>query len=133
MKECTPFDSLKSKFESVFLQATRLLTTFAFFHLQPRGFKIYIATAPNYNFARFHKLVGSVTKDFKRISKGIINLEKELRFEGYNNAANLIDRLQGEEEVRLRLCAQLQIAKQDALDNPDLPEKWNDVALLKEK
>lgn len=77
--------------------------------------------------------MGSVTKDFKRISKGIINLEKELRFEGYNTVANLIDRLQSEEETRLRLCAQLQIAKQDALDNPDLPEKWNDVALLKEK
>ncbi|KAH9387627.1 hypothetical protein TYRP_008818, partial [Tyrophagus putrescentiae] len=103
------------------------------FRLFEEGFKIYIGTAPDYNFARFRKLVCSVTKDFKRISKGIISLERELRSEGHDDLANLIERLQGEEEVRLRLCAQLQIAKQDAIDNPDCPQKWNDVALLKEK
>lgn len=98
-----------------------------------RGYKIYMASAPNYNFKKFKELVASVTKDFKRISAGIIALEKQLRFEGFNSLANHLGHLQVEEENRLRLCAQLQIAKQDAIDNPDIPEKWNDVANLKEK
>ena len=78
-------------------------------------------------------MVGDVTKDFKRISTGIIAVEKQFRFEGFNSIANLVALLQEEEESRLQLCAKLQIAKQDAIDNPDIPEKWNDVAMLKER
>ena len=97
-----------------------------------RGYKIYLASSPNYDFAKFRELVSEVTKDFKRISSDIITIQKQFHSEGYTLLANMIDSLQDEEENRLKLCAKLQIAKQDAIDNPHIPEKWNDVAVLKE-
>lgn len=44
-----------------------------------RGHKIYLSSAPNYNFIRFRALVQDVTQDFKRISEEIIKIECELR------------------------------------------------------
>lgn len=91
-----------------------------------------MASAPNYNVIKFRHLVTDVTKDFKRISKGILGLEKQFRFEGFELIADLIKNLQQEEENRLLLCSKLQLTKLDAIDNPHIPEKWNDVAVLKE-
>lgn len=91
-----------------------------------------MSSGTNYNFIKFRKLVSGVTKDFKRISSGIIDVEKQLRFGGYSNIADLICLLQEEEERRLQICAKLQIAKQDASENPDLPEKWSSIVSLSE-
>ncbi|KAJ6224122.1 hypothetical protein RDWZM_002667 [Blomia tropicalis] len=102
------------------------------FKLFEEGYKIYLASSPNYDFAKFRELVSEVTKDFKRISSDIITIQKQFHSDGYTLLANMIDSLQDEEENRLKLCAKLQIAKQDAIDNPHIPEKWNDVAVLKE-
>lgn len=40
---------------------------------------MYLATAPNYNFTQFRKLVHDVTQEFKRVSEGVIALEQKLR------------------------------------------------------
>jgi len=74
-----------------------------------------------------------VTKEFKRISNGIISIEKEMRSSGYSKLADIVSKLQEDEKIKLELSAKLQIAKQEAIDNPDLPEKWNEVKLIKQK
>ena len=47
--------------------------------LSRRGHKIYLSTAPNYNFVRFRALVQDVTQDFKQITDEIIRIECQLR------------------------------------------------------
>lgn len=93
---------------------------------------MYIATRTNYNFTKFQQLISSVTKDFKRISAGISEVENQLRKNGYPNIADLVNLLQKEEETRLQLCIKLQIAKQDVSDNPDITDKINSVDALSE-
>jgi len=44
-----------------------------------------------------------------------------------------VTKLQDLEKSKLELSAKLQIAKQEAIDNQDLPEKWNQVVLIKQK
>ncbi len=90
-------------------------------------------TAPNYNFTKFRQLVNDVTQEFKRISLGIVAIEKQIRFIGYPKIADMVSKLQEEEKMKLELSAKLQIAKQEAIDNPDSPEKWNEVVLIKQR
>jgi hypothetical protein len=45
----------------------------------------------------------------------------------------MVSKLQEEEKMKLELSAKLQIAKQEAIDNPDSPEKWNEVVLIKQR
>ncbi len=90
-------------------------------------------TAPNYNFTKFRQLVNDVTAEFKRISLGIVAIEKQIRFNGYPKIADMVSKLQEYEKMKLELSAKLQIAEQEAIDNPDLPEKWNEVVLIKER
>ena len=44
-----------------------------------RGHKIYLSSAPNYDFVQFRALVQDITQDFKRISEEIIKIECQLR------------------------------------------------------
>jgi len=103
------------------------------YKLFEEGHKIYLNTAPNYNFTKFRQLVNDVTQEFKRISLGIVAIEKQIRFIGYPKIADMVSKLQEEEKMKLELSAKLQIAKQEAIDNPDLPEKWNEVVLIKQR
>ncbi|KAG7172333.1 Required for excision 1-B domain-containing protein-like [Homarus americanus] len=64
------------------------------YRLLEEGHKIYLSTGPNYDFPMFRKLVHDVTQDFKRISEGIIVVEKALRTDGYTSAADIITSLQ---------------------------------------
>jgi hypothetical protein len=77
--------------------------------------------------------VNDVTAEFKRISLGIVAIEKQIRFNGYPKIADMVSKLQEYEKMKLELSAKLQIAEQEAIDNPDLPEKWNEVVLIKER
>jgi hypothetical protein len=103
------------------------------YKLFQEGHKIYLNTAPNYNFTKFRQLVNDVTAEFKRISLGIVAIEKQIRFNGYPKIADMVSKLQEYEKMKLELSAKLQIAEQEAIDNPDLPEKWNEVVLIKER
>lgn len=68
-----------------------------------RGHKIYLSTGPNYDFPTFRQLVHDVTQDFKRVSEGIIALEKRMRSEGHVAAANVVAALQDAEKRKLEL------------------------------
>ncbi|OTF83622.1 DNA repair REX1-B-like protein [Euroglyphus maynei] len=97
------------------------------------GYKIYMTNQSNCNLTKFRQLVTDVTKDFKRISTGMIDVAKYFRHNERDDLAKLIMSLQEEEENRLQLSAKLQMAKKEATDNRDaVPNLWNKVAHLKE-
>jgi len=102
------------------------------YKLFDEGHKIYLSTAPNYDFSQFRQLVHDVTQEFKRISNGIILIEKEIRCD-YPKLSDLISKLQLEEKNKSEFSAKLQLAKQEAIDNPNVVEKWEHVAQLKEE
>jgi len=126
-EESVPLVALIQKFS--LLQEERAQT----YRLFEEGHKIYLASAPSYNFMKFRQLVNDVTQEFKRISVAIIGIEKQLRFNGFAKIADNVTKLQDLEKSKLELSAKLQIAKQEAIDNQDLPEKWNQVVLIKQK
>ncbi|CAG2120729.1 unnamed protein product [Medioppia subpectinata] len=103
------------------------------YRLFEEGHKIYIASAPNYNFLKFRQLVNEVTQEFKRISVAIISIEKQLRFNGFAKIADIVTKLQESEKNKLELSAKLQIAKQQAIDGADLADNWNQVVVIKQK
>ena len=98
-----------------------------------RGHKIYMNSAPNYEFPKFRKLVNDVTQEFKRISHAMIGIEKQLRCGGHSKLADIVSKLQDYEKTKLEMCAKMQIAKKDAIDNPDEPEMWDEVVAIKQR
>ncbi|XP_054931502.1 required for excision 1-B domain-containing protein-like isoform X1 [Dermacentor andersoni] len=96
------------------------------------GHKIYLSTAPNYDFPTFRELVREVTQEFKRISEGMMDIERRLRLnDNSGHLAEYVRALQEEEKVKLELTAKLQLAKQDLLDNPEEYKNQADVASMK--
>ncbi len=59
-------------------------------------------------------------------------IEKEIRYD-YPKYADLIAKLQMEENNKLELSAKLQLARQEAVDNQDVEEKWSHVAHLEKQ
>lgn len=82
------------------------------YRLLEEGHKIYLSTGPNYDFPTFRKLVHEVTQDFKRISEGIIAIEKALRTDGHTSVADIMATIQESEKKKLELTAHLQLARQ---------------------
>lgn len=112
------------------LQEERVYT----YRLFEEGHKIYLSTGPNYDFPTFRELVREVTQEFKRISEGMVDIERRLRFNcNAAHLANYVRALQDEEKVKLELTAKLQIAKQELLDNPDELKNQADVASMKQR
>lgn len=104
------------------------------YHLFNEGHKIYLGTAPQYEFIRFRQLVHKVTQEFKRISEDIISIEQRLRREvGRGHLADYIASIQEGEKHKLELTAQLQLAKQGVIDHPDEPEREIHVIELKQR
>lgn len=104
------------------------------YRLFEEGHKIYLSTGPNYDFPTFRELVCEVTQEFKRISAGMVDIERRLRSDC--NAAHLADYVRAlldEEKVKLELTARLQLAKQDLLDNPDEHKNQADVVTMKKR
>ncbi|KAK3869271.1 hypothetical protein Pcinc_025410 [Petrolisthes cinctipes] len=87
------------------------------YRLLEEGHKIYLSTGPNYDFPTFRQLVHDVTQDFKRVSEGIIALEKRMRTEGHVAPANLVAKLQDAEKRKLELTVHLQLSRQMAAEN----------------
>ena len=94
--------------------------------------KIYLNTAANYHFSKFRQLINDVTQEFKRISVAMIGIEKQLRSVGHSKLADIVSQLQNDEKIKLVLSAKLQIAKQEAIDSQDLPQKWTEVTLIED-
>jgi len=92
--------------------------TYNIFH---EGHKLYLASGPNYNFPQFRQLVNEVTQEFKRISEGIIAIEKKLK--PINpKLSSIIQHLQEAEKAKLQLTAKLQLSEQRLLEEPEKAE-----------
>jgi len=89
--------------------------TYNIFH---EGHKLYLATGPNYNFPQFRQLVNDVTQEFKRISEGVIAIEKKLKPMDAK-LAFMIQHVQEAEKAKLQLTAKLQLSEQRLLEEPD--------------
>ncbi|XP_022087914.1 uncharacterized protein C19orf60 homolog [Acanthaster planci] len=98
-----------------------------------QGHNVYLGTSPEYDFLTYRQVVHDCTEEFSRISKRVITIE-ELFQGAFHNAeiAKLIRKIQENEQAKLQLTGQLQIAKQRLQDDPgDLIEE--EVTQLKHK
>jgi len=101
------------------------------FHELDQHHKIFLCHAPNYEngFDDFKKGVSQVTDQFQKVSKEIISIKASLAEEFPDlQVSALIGKIQELEEKKLNTVVDLQLAKQQALDNPEdeLCEKnWN--------
>ncbi|XP_003744770.1 required for excision 1-B domain-containing protein isoform X2 [Galendromus occidentalis] len=116
---------LLQKFKA--LQEERIYT-YNVFH---EGHKLYLASAPNYNFPQFRQLVHDVTQEFRRISEGIIELEERIRPID-PKLASVIQHLQEAEKTKLRVTARKQLAEQRLQDSPEVNhELANELAMMR--
>lgn len=104
------------------------------YRLFEEGHKIYLSTAPNYDFPTFRELVREVTQEFKRISEGVMDIERRLRLEcGCAHLAGFVAALQEEEKAKLELVAKLQLARQNVIDNPEQHEYQAHIIDMKQR
>lgn len=92
------------------------------FHELDQHHKIFLCHAPNYEngFDDFKKGVSEVTDQFQKVSKEIITIKTSLAKEHPElQVSSLIGKVQELEEKKLNTVVDLQLAKQQALDNPD--------------
>ena len=94
--------------------------------------KIFLCHAPDYEkgFDDFKKGVNKVTEKFKEISKEIIQIKEKIIDDQKNEQiGKLIAKVQELEEKKLSTVVDLQLARQQALDNPgdELCEKNADL------
>lgn len=80
--------------------------------------RVYLATRPEYKLDPYKQEVAKVTENFKSISTKIIEIRSKLS-ESQKDLANFINKVQILEEKKLRFTVDLQLAKQQALDNPE--------------
>uniref|UniRef100_UPI00398EAB03 required for excision 1-B domain-containing protein n=1 Tax=Pristiophorus japonicus TaxID=55135 RepID=UPI00398EAB03 len=83
------------------------------------GHQAYLRSSPDYDFIQYRQLVHEITQAFNRISKEVIQLKNRFH-EEYDrpDLSEHIERIQEREREKLVLTAQLQLAKQNALDHP---------------
>jgi len=108
------------------LQEERIKT----FNRLDEAHKAFLLTAPKYEdgFDDFKKQVSQATDTFKRVSKEIILIKENLLSKSEKSETklgNLIGKVQDLEEKKIQTVVDLQLAVQQALDNPgdDLCEK----------
>lgn len=112
------------------LEAERAYT----YRIFEEGHKIYLSTAPDYDFNRFRKLVLEVTQEFKGVSQDVIVLEKRLRTEfNLPQLADILLQLQEDEKLKLELTVQLHLAKQNVIDQPKYAEGPTEVKEFKKR
>ena len=83
--------------------------------------KVFLCHAPEYEtgFDDFKKGVSQVTDGFKKISEEIIEIKKTLiNDHASTNLGALIGKVQDLEEKKLGTVVDVQLARQQALDNP---------------
>ena len=81
--------------------------------------KAYLKGAPHYNFPMYQKLVEEITQAFVKISKAIIDIQKQLDKSGHGSLAKIIAAIQQHEKRKLQLTVKLQLAAQNAIDQPE--------------
>ncbi|XP_032567603.1 required for excision 1-B domain-containing protein [Chiroxiphia lanceolata] len=112
------------------LQGERVET----YRLFEEGHQAYLSSAPHYDFPRYRQLVHEVTVAFSGISREVLGIAGRLRDElGRPDLAQHLARLQEREQEKLQLTAQLQLARQQAQDQPEVDVHQQEVQELKHK
>ncbi|XP_066192339.1 required for excision 1-B domain-containing protein [Sylvia atricapilla] len=112
------------------LQSERVET----YRLFEEGHQAYLSSAPHYDFPRYRQLVHEVTVAFNGISREVLDIAGRLRDElGRPDLAQHLARLQEQEQEKLQLTAQLQLARQQAQEQPEVDAHQQEVQELKHK
>ncbi|XP_062366058.1 required for excision 1-B domain-containing protein [Cinclus cinclus] len=112
------------------LQSERVET----YRLFEEGHRAYLSSAPHYDFPRYRQLVHEVTVAFSGISQEVLDIAGRLRDElGRADLAQHLARLQEREQEKLQLTAQLQLARQQAQDQPEVDAHQQEEQELKHK
>eukprot|EP00090_Calanus_glacialis_P024369 TRINITY_DN3783_c0_g1_i1.p1 TRINITY_DN3783_c0_g1~~TRINITY_DN3783_c0_g1_i1.p1 ORF type:complete len:177 (+),score=50.17 TRINITY_DN3783_c0_g1_i1:78-533(+) len=91
------------------------------FHELEQQHRIFLCHAPDYEagFDEFKKGVSVVTEKFQKISKEIIEIKETLAKDHPDTKlSQMVERVQDLEEKKLSTVVDLQLASQQALDNP---------------
>ncbi|XP_056019049.1 required for excision 1-B domain-containing protein-like isoform X1 [Ostrea edulis] len=112
--EGLPAKELLKRFHS--LQGERVET----YGLFEEGFQAYLNGAPNYNFPMYKQLVHEITQTFSKISQDIILITNQLE-DNHNltSIASIVTGIQNNEKEKLEKTVKLQLARQNATDNPE--------------
>ncbi|KAM9620561.1 required for excision 1-B domain-containing protein [Morphnus guianensis] len=104
------------------------------YRLFEEGHRAYLSSAPHYDFPRYRQLVHEITLAFNGISREVLRIAGRLRDElARPDLAQHLARLQEREQEKLQLTAQLQLARQQAQDQPDVDAHQQEVQELKHK
>ncbi|XP_050790472.1 required for excision 1-B domain-containing protein [Gopherus flavomarginatus] len=104
------------------------------YRLFEEGHRAYLSSGPHYDFLRYRQLVHEITLAFSGISWEILQLKEQLQTEhGRPELAQHLSRVQQKEKEKLELTAQLQLARQNAQDQPSVPAHQQEVQELKYK
>ncbi|XP_044854641.1 required for excision 1-B domain-containing protein [Mauremys mutica] len=104
------------------------------YRLFEEGHRAYLSSGPHYDFLRYRQLVHEITQAFSGISREILQLKEQLQAEhGRPELAQHLSRVQQKEKEKLELTAQLQLARQNAQDQPGVPAHQQEVQELKYK
>ncbi|XP_060089125.1 required for excision 1-B domain-containing protein [Heteronotia binoei] len=104
------------------------------YRLFEEGHQAYLKSGPSYDFVRYRQLVHEITQAFNGISQEILQIKGQL--EGPHGRADLaqhLSRLQDKEKEKLKLTAELQLAKQNVQDHPGVDAHKQEVRELKQK
>ncbi|XP_007577286.1 required for excision 1-B domain-containing protein [Poecilia latipinna] len=98
------------------LQSERIET----YQLFEEGHEAYLRTGPHYDFEHYKQLVNEITQAFSGISKEVLEIKAKLHRD-FDRAdlSEHIEKLQSKEKQKLELTAKLQLAKQQAQDQPE--------------
>uniref|UniRef100_A0A8C8B843 Required for excision 1-B domain containing n=1 Tax=Otus sunia TaxID=257818 RepID=A0A8C8B843_9STRI len=104
------------------------------YRLLEEGHRAYLSSAPHYDFPRYRQLVHEITVAFSGISREVLGIAGRLRDElARPDLAQHLARLQEREQEKLQLTAQLQLARQQAQDQPHVDAHQQEVRELKHK
>ncbi|XP_074019965.1 required for excision 1-B domain-containing protein isoform X3 [Numenius arquata] len=102
------------------------------YRLFEEGHRAYLSSAPHYDFPRYRQLVHEITLAFSGISREVLLIAGRLRDQlARPDLAHHLARLQEREQEKLQLTAQLQLARQQAQDQPDVDAHQQEVRELK--
>uniref|UniRef100_A0A6J0SPK2 Required for excision 1-B domain-containing protein n=1 Tax=Pogona vitticeps TaxID=103695 RepID=A0A6J0SPK2_9SAUR len=104
------------------------------YHLLEEGHRAYLRSGPDYDFIRYRQLVHEITVGFNGISREILQIKGKLEGpHGRPDLAHHLGRIQEKEKEKLELTVQLQLAKQNVQDHPEVESHPQEVRELKHK
>ncbi|KAM4657617.1 required for excision 1-B domain-containing protein isoform 1-T1 [Amazona ochrocephala] len=104
------------------------------YRLLEQGHRAYLSSAPHYDFPRYRQLVHEITVAFNSISREVLSIAGRLQDElARPDLAQHLSRLQEREQEKLQLTARLQLAQQQAQDQPHVDAHQQEVQELKHK